>query len=163
MNAPVRGAFEEEAQVLTAIRDARAHGLEVVDVYTPYPIHGIDEAMGIARSRLPWVTFAAGLCGGTLAMGFQIWTSAVGWALNVGGKPFLSIPAFIPVTFELTVLSAGLCSAFAFFARSKLWPGQRTTAPARSTSDRFVIEVRGDGAAAVLRQTGALDVAEAVS
>ena len=116
--------------------------------------------MGLRRSGLPFVCFIAGVTGGALALSFELWTSASSWALNVGGKPFASVPAFIPVTFELTVLSAALASAGAFFFRSRLFPGKNAAALPRVTDDRFalVLELDGPSAREVLRAAGAVEV-----
>jgi hypothetical protein len=141
MGAHLQAAFEDETALLRATHAVRRAGVEIADAFTPYPVHGLEEAMGLRRSRLTWVCFAAGLTGAASAIGFQIWTSAVSWPLNVGGKPFASIPAFIPVTFELTVLSAALASAFFFFFRSRLYPGRAAAPPPRVTDDRFVLVV----------------------
>jgi len=156
------GYFEDEKRLVEATHAARAAGLEVRDAFTPYAVHGLDEAMGQRRSRLTWVCFLAGLTGGTLALSFELWTSAVSWPLNVGGKPFASFPAFIPVTFELTVLFGALGSAAAFFFRSRLFPGRPAEALPRVTDDRFALVLAQDGARAreVLRAAGALDVEE---
>ena len=139
------GYFEDEHRLLDAVRAARAAGMEIRDAFVPYAVHGLDEAMGQPRSRLTWVCFGAGLTGGALALSFELWTSVVSWPLNVGGKPFASVPAFIPVTFELTVLSAALASAFAFFLRSRLWAGKPAEPLPRVTDDRFALVLEGDG------------------
>jgi hypothetical protein len=154
------GYFEDEHRLLDAVRAARAAGMEVQDAFVPYAVHGLDEAMGQPRSRLTWVCFIAGLTGGALALTFELWTSVVSWPLNVGGKPFASVPAFIPVTFELTVLSAALTSAAAFLARSKLFPGKRATALPRVTDDRFALVLENDGPAVrdLLRAAGAVEI-----
>ena len=152
--------FTDEAGLLAATRAARAAGVPIDDAYTPYAVHGLDEAMGLRRSRLTWVCFAAGLTGATLALGFQLWTSVVSWPLNVGGKPFASVPAFIPVTFELTVLSAALVSAATFLLRSHLGPGRRVVPLPRVTDDRFTL-VLGDGgesARRLMREAGAEEI-----
>lgn len=150
--------FDDEARLLAAAQSLRGAGMEIADAFTPYAVHGLEEAIGQPRSRLTWVCFLAGLGGGALALGFEVWTSAVNWPLNVGGKPFASIPAFIPVTFELTVLSAALTSAFAFFFRSRLYPGRRATALPRVTDDRFALVLDRDDAQArdLLRSAGAV-------
>ena len=135
--------FKEEAQVLDATRAAKARGMDVEDVYSPYPIHGIDEAMGLQPSRLTWVCCAFGLLGLGLALGFQYWVSAIDWPLNVGGKPFNSMPAFVPVAFELTVLIAALGTVAALFARTRLLPRARPRfMPEGVTRDRFALVVR---------------------
>jgi hypothetical protein len=162
------GYFDSEEKILTATRSAREAGYDIHDVYTPYAVHGMDEAMGLRRSRLTWVTFFGGLTGLTAALSLQLYTSVVSWPINVGGKPFNSFPAFIPVSFELTVLFAGLSTVAAFLARSTLFPGQKRLALPRVTDDRFALALRAAGAAddvaeaeQVLRKLGALETTKA--
>ncbi len=150
----LRATFGDEAALLRATAAAHRAGIPIDDAFTPYAVHGLEDAMGLRRSRLTWVCFAAGLTGAVTAMTFQVWSSAVSWPLNVGGKPFASIPAFIPITFELTVLSAALASAFFFFLRSRLFPGQRAACPPRVTDDRFVLVVADSEAARRLMEAG---------
>jgi hypothetical protein len=134
--------FGSEADLLSALGALRTVGHPVREVYTPYPVHGLDAAMDLRPSRLGRLTFVAGAAGCALALAFQSWTSAVDWPINVGGKPDLSIPAFIPITFEVTILFAGLATAAGLLARSKLFPGKRAAAPApRVTDDRFVVSL----------------------
>ncbi len=143
----VHGVFASEASVLDATRAARDGSYSIVDVYSPYAIHGIEKAMGIRSSRLTWVCFLAGLLGAALILYFQFWTSSVDWPLNVGGKPFNSLPAFIPIAFEITVLFAGLGVVLALFMRCGLWPGKRGKQPEIAvTDDRFVLLLRLEGA-----------------
>ncbi len=132
--------FGREADILGATAAARAHGLEVVDVYTPYAVHGLDKAMGLKQSKLTWACFAFALFGGLVALTFQYWTSAIDWRLNVGGKPFNSLPAFAPVFFELMVLFGGLGVVFTFFVVARLYPGKRGRAIVPGvTNDRFAL------------------------
>lgn len=109
------GFYTDEHDLLDACRKTRSAGYKGFDAITPYPVHGIEEAIGIERSIIPWVTFITGLTGGSFGLWLQYWTSAVSWPINVGGKPFFSWPAFIPVTFELTILLGALCSVGALF------------------------------------------------
>jgi hypothetical protein len=92
-------------------------------VRTPFPVHGLDKILKFPRSRLPKVAFIAGVIGGALGLLFQIWVFTRAWPLVIGGKPFLSIPSFIPVTFELVVLFAAFALVIFFLVRSKLGPG----------------------------------------
>jgi hypothetical protein len=139
----ITAVFAGEGPLLDATRAARDQGCEIVDAYTPYAVHGLDKAMGLRPSRLSWVCF---LCGATGALGilwFQYWTSATDWPLNIGGKPFDSLPAFIPITFEAAVLLAGLGVVAALFLRARLWPGRRPQLAAEAvTNDRFALVVR---------------------
>lgn len=111
----VAGLWSDDEKILEAATKMREAGYRKFDAITPFPVHGMEDAVGIKRSGIPWVTLVAGLTGGTLGMWIQWWTSAVDWPIIVGGKPMFSIPAFIPVTFELTILFAALCSVGAMF------------------------------------------------
>jgi len=135
------GYFENEDQILAATTAARTSGMTIHDVYTPYAVHGMDDAMGLRPSRLPWVTFIAGLTGLACAWGLQYYTSVVSWSLNIGGKPYHSLPAFIPVMFELTVLFAALWSVAALFARERMYPGARPKVLPGVTNDRFALAI----------------------
>ena len=129
------GFFEDEHDLVNAARECRKRGIPVLDVVSPFPIHGIDEVLGIRPSRLGWVTMVGGALGLLLGLGFQYWSSATDWPLNIGGKPFDSLPAFIPVAFETTVLLAGLGTAFFLLFRSRLWPGKKALPGMESTTD----------------------------
>jgi hypothetical protein len=151
------GFFADEGDILAATRAVRDRGLKVVDAYTPYAVHGLDRAMGLAPSRLPVVCFVLGLTGAALKVWFEIWTSAVSWPLNVGGKPFNSLPAFVPVTFEVMVLFAGVSTVVAFLWVARLHPGRRATPPDPAvTDDRFVLVVEESDAAFDLDSVRAL-------
>jgi hypothetical protein len=108
--------FETEESILAAAKKMREMGMDKFEAITPYPVHGMEEACGIKRSFIPYVAFGAGLTG--LASGTLLtwWTSAVNWPINVGGKPFFSLPAFVPVMFELTILFSALASVGTLFA-----------------------------------------------
>src|ERR1051326_3158185 len=108
--------FEREEDLVAGAAEARLTGFEVYDVYTPFPVHGIDRAVLLPPSRLTWIAFLAGALGLVFGLTLQVWTSAYDWPLNVGGKPFNSFPLFIPVTFELTVLFSGLIAIGVLFA-----------------------------------------------
>ena len=135
--------FEDKSAFLRAAEDCNGSGLEVVDCMTPFPIHELNHVLGIKSCRLPWATLIGGLIGLALGLGFQYWSSATDWALDVGGKPWDSLPAFVPVGFEMTVLIAGLATVFGLFWRCGLRPGKK---PRRLvpgvTSDRFALFVR---------------------
>ena len=132
--------FADEQDVLEAVRATRQRGYNIVDVYAPYALHGLENALGWRPSRLPWIVFAAGLAAATFKVWFEYWTSAVDWPINVGGKPWNSLPAWVPVTFEVMVLAAGLTAVFAFMVVCRLYPGKRETLPVpRVTDDHFAL------------------------
>ncbi len=142
------GFFERERDILAATRAVREAGFQIADVYAPYAVHGLDKAMGLAPSKLPWVCFALGVSGAALKVWFEFWTTAQDWPLNVGGKPWNSLPAFVPVTFEVMVLFAGLSTVAAFFFVSRLWPGKKPIlADLAVTDDRFVLVIEESNAA----------------
>lgn len=162
------GIFTGEKELLEVTRTVRARGLKIVDVYAPYAVHGLDKAMGLAPSRLPWVCFALGLFGAAFKVWFEYWTSAVNWPINVGGKPWNSLPAFVPITFEVMVLFAGLSTVFAFFLVSRLYPGRKAVISDKGTTDdRFALVLEECDAAfdpdevrALLESYGAVEVTE---
>ena len=160
--------FSDADSLLEAVKAVRAKDYSVYDVYAPYPIHGLDHAMGVRRSRLPWVTVLAGLCGLTLAITFQFYAAVLDWPLNVGGKPNNSTLAFLPITFELTVLIGGLASVVALFFRVRLYPGKREQLIAEGvTNNIFALALRKKDASfdvararQILKQNGARDIVE---
>lgn len=109
------GIFGDEKSILEAARKTKSAGFTKFDAISPYPIHGMEEACGIKRSWIPYVTFIAAMTGLLSGLWLTWWTSAVDWPINVGGKPFFSLPAFIPIMFELTILFAALASVGALF------------------------------------------------
>ena len=109
------GIFLEEGKVLNAANKVRESGFVKFDAITPYPVHGMEEACGIKRSGIPYVSFLAACLGLSAALALVYYTSVVDWPLNIGGKPLFSLPAFIPIMFELTVLFSALFSVGALF------------------------------------------------
>jgi hypothetical protein len=142
------GIFDSEDAILDVTGAARRQGLKIVDVFAPYAVHGLDKAMGLERSKLPWVCFLLGLFGAGFKVWFEYWTTAADWPINVGGKPWNSLPAFVPITFEVMVLFAGISTVLAFFGVSRLWPGRKTAlVDPRVTNDRFAIVLEENDAA----------------
>ena len=136
-------AFSDPGVLLAMVERLRAERIRIYDVYSPYPVHGMDRAMGLRRTRLPWIALIAGLSAAAAAILLQFYTAVVDWRMDVGGKPDNSTLAFIPITFELTVLAAGLSIVAALFVRARLFPGNsRSPVLARVTNDRFAIAIR---------------------
>jgi hypothetical protein len=108
MASTVMGQFRSEGPLLDAARRMRALGHEEVDLHSPVPLHGAEEALGLPRSRVPMICLAGGLSGAFTGYLLQLWTVGVNWPINVGNRPPHSAPAFVPITFELGVLFASL-------------------------------------------------------
>lgn len=139
------GIFDDEDVLLHAIDNIRGAGVKIYDVFSPYPVHGIDDALGIERSRLPIAAFFYGMCGLAFALWLQIYTLGFDWPMIIGGKPHIALPAFIPVTFELTVFFTCHGMVITFYTISKLYPRFKTPVlDVRSTDDKFVVAIELD-------------------
>jgi len=136
------GVFDDENILLDGISKIRGNGVKIHEVYSPFPVHGIDDALGYKRSRLPIAAFLFGLTGTSLALTMQIWMLGYDWPMIIGGKDYASLPPFIPVTFELTVLLAALGMVGTFFISSDMkpyrWPRQFDL---RSTDDKHIMAI----------------------
>jgi hypothetical protein len=136
------GVYDDEDILMSACRNLRVNGVKIDEVYTPFPIHGIDDVLGYKRSRLPIAAFLFGLTGTILALVMMIGMMGIDWPMNIGGKPFIPLPDFIPVTFELTVLIGALGMVTTFFIASDLKPGgQKLMLDPRSTDDKFIVAI----------------------
>ncbi len=119
------GVFDNEEDVLEATRVTRESGYDIYDVYTPYAVHGLPEAMGLKPSRLTWAGFLLAFAGFAVAITAQFWINGIDWAINVGGRPFNSLPAYLPVMFECIVLGGGVGVTLTMLFRNKLYPGKK--------------------------------------
>jgi Alternative complex III, ActD subunit len=139
----VMGEFETPEQLLAAARGARDAGYKHVDAYTPFPIEGLAHAIGFRRTLVPFITLMGGIMGGLGGFGLQYWCSAITYPLNIGGRSLNSWPAFIPVTFELTVLGASIFSVVGMLALNRLpqpyHPVFSVERFAHASTDRFFL------------------------
>ena len=127
---------------MKGVKAVREAGVKIEEVFTPYPVHHLDGALGYKRSRLPVAALLFGMTGTSLALLMQIWMLGVDWPMIIGGKQHIALPDFIPVTFELTVLIGALGMVATFFVVSDLKPHKKTkTFDIRSTDDKFVMAV----------------------
>ena len=159
------GLWDDEHEVIEAARKLRESGVRHFETLSPFPLHGIDEAMEIPRSWIPWVTFVFGLAGAAFGTWFTWWTSAVDWPLIIAGKPFWSLPAFVPIIFECTILFGALSSVGALFYICGLPKVDPPVIDPDLTSHRFAIFVpEGSGGSDtakiedLLRECGAKEV-----
>lgn len=114
------GEFLTPEQILNAASKAREAGYKYISAYSPFPVEGLAHAIGFPRTGVPLLTLAGGLGGGLTGFGLQYWCSAITYPLNIGGRPLNSWPAFIPVTFELTILGAATFAVIGMLALNKL-------------------------------------------
>jgi hypothetical protein len=144
----VMGEFETPEQLLSAAKKARAAGYKHVDAYTPFPIEGLAQAIGFRWTAVPLITLIGGIGGGLTGFGMQYWCAAISYPINIAGRPLNSWPAFIPVTFELTVLGASIFAVVGMLALNKLpqpyHPVFNVERFAQGSTDRFflVLEAR---------------------
>lgn len=140
--AGILGDFYEPDEALAAAAKVREAGWTHFDMLTPFPVHGMDAAMGLKRSWIPWATLALAFCGIAFAQGLQNYVMVFDWPMNFGGKPFASWPAFIPITFEAMVFWAAIGSAIIAIVAGKRTGPLRPPPPLLATGatvDRFVI------------------------
>lgn len=162
----VLGVFDDEDVLLHAVEKVRDKGVKIHEVYSPFPVHGLDEALGYKKSRLPIAAFMFGMTGTGLALLMQIWMLGYDWPMIIGGKNFASLPPFIPVTFELTVLLSALGMVATFLIVSDMkpykWPQQFDL---RSTDNKHIMAIdlsanrlSKDQLGAILKENGAQEV-----
>ncbi|QYA24369.1 DUF3341 domain-containing protein [Gramella sp. MT6] len=130
-------------QAVKQIREARYH---IGEIYCPFPVHGLDKAMGLAPTRLAITSFLYGLVGLSVAVAMMNFIMIEDWPQDIGGKPSFSfiqnMPAFVPIMFELTVFFAAHLMVITFYMRSRLWPFKKAENPdVRTTDDLFLMEV----------------------
>jgi hypothetical protein len=131
---------------MKAIQKLQASNEIILDVRSPFPVHGLDRLLSIKRSRIPVGGFIFGALGAVLAFSFMAWVFTVSYPLIIGGKPFFAVPSFIPITFECTVLFSGISMVAALLVRSKLSPDIRFVPLSESiTDDMFVILIDSAG------------------
>ncbi len=159
------GNYKEEHDLFDAIDTLRTDGVKIHDVFTPFPVHGLDQALGYKETDLHVAGFVYGITGTTVALSFMSWIFTSDWPQNFGGKPHFSLPAFVPITFELTVLFAAVGMVLTFCYLNQIMPGvKKHVFNPRQTDDTFVIalEVHDDAEEAKLRseleKTGAQDI-----
>ncbi len=139
--------YDDDDVTKDACRAMVAKGVHVADVFSPFPIHGIDPIIGVKHTRLGIAAFIYGLTGLFLALWASQYMMISDWPMNIGGKPNFSLlenlPAFVPILFEFTVLLAAHGMAFTYFVRNGILPGMPAKNPdPRTTDDRFVVEIR---------------------
>jgi hypothetical protein len=139
----VLGEFATPEELIHAVEKVREAGYRRLDAYAPFPVEGLSEALGLKRNLVPAITLLGGLGGGLTGFLFQVWANVSGYPMNIGGRPLNSWPAFIPVTFELTILGASLAAVFGMLALNRLpqphHPVFNVHRFSHASSDRFFV------------------------
>ncbi len=161
----ILGHFEDPDDLMHGIDRLQENSVSIYDVYTPMPIHGIEDKLGIKRSRLGIVAFGFGLSGTITAVSVIWYMMAYDWPMNIGGKPHFALPDFIPIMFELTVLFAAFGMVGTYFFANHLAPGRAPRVmDLRATNDRFVIAIDArtntshDQIDNILKEAGAVEI-----
>jgi hypothetical protein len=162
----VLGEFQDVTSIVRAARAVRAAGYTRFDVHSPFPLHGIDAAMGIRPTILPWLVLLAGLVGLVGSLGMQWWMNSHNYPFLISGKPLFSLPAFVPIIFECTVLCAAYTAVFGMILLNRLPmlynPLFKIDRFRRATVDRFFLVIDATdpkfqqaGASQLLQELGA--------
>ncbi|HAD15033.1 MAG TPA: DUF3341 domain-containing protein [Saprospirales bacterium] len=134
------GLYNDEEVLKGAVKAANAAHLDIMDVFTPFPVHGLDPLLGLKESRLHYLGFIYGATGALFGFLAMTWIFVSDWPTMYGGKPYWSVPAFIPITFEMTVLFAAWGMTITFYTICGMWPGVKAkTLDNRITDDKFCI------------------------
>lgn len=142
----IQAIYTDDDLLIQAVKQVREARYRIGEIYTPFPVHGLDKAMGLAPTRLAITAFIYGIIGLAVAVAMMNYIMIEDWPMDIGGKPSFSflqnMPSFVPIMFELTVFFAAHLMVFTFFMRSKLWPFKAAENPdVRTTDDRFLMEV----------------------
>tara|TARA_Y100000768_G_scaffold386438_1_gene374835 strand:- start:535 stop:1392 length:858 start_codon:yes stop_codon:yes gene_type:complete len=145
-NKHVHAIYDDDDKLLSAVKHLRSSGVSIKDVFTPFPVHGLDHALDLKPTRIAIAAFIYGCIGLTTAILMINYIMIVDWPQNIGGKPSFSfmenLPAFVPVIFELTVFFAGHLMVITFYMRSSLWPFKKAENPIpETTDDKFLIQI----------------------
>ena len=162
----IYGIFDDEEVLLNSVKEVRSNDFSIKEVFSPFPIHGLDHALGLERTRLAIAAFIYGAIGCATAIWLTYYIMILDWPMNIGGKPsfayYLSMPAFVPVIFEMTVLFSAHLMVITYLFKCKLFPGQKSSSPdLRTTDDKFLIEIESDDEnkiSSILKKTGATEI-----
>ena len=168
MGNTIYALYNDDHVVYEGAKKLVNKGVKIKDVFSPFPIHGIDPIIGVRKTRLAICAFIYGLTGMSLAILGMWYFMIEDWPMNIGGKPnfdlMQNLPAFIPVTFEFTVFCTAHGMAITYFLRNKTLPGMKAKNPdPRTTDDKFVMEIHVDESKeaetiALLKETGAIEI-----
>jgi len=142
----IHAIYDDDDILLNAVKAVRDEHYHIEEIYTPFPVHGLEKAMGMADTRIAICSFLYGLVGLAISIWMIDYMMIRDWPQNIGGKPSFSfienLPAFVPIMFELTVFFAAHLMVMTFYMRSKLWPFKKAENPdVRTTDDHFLMAI----------------------
>ena len=145
-NKVIQAMYNDDDVLMDAVKEVRAADHHIAEVYTPFPVHGLDKAMGLKDTRIAITAFMYGCVGFSFSVWMMNYMMIEQWPQDIGGKPsmsfFLNMPAFVPIMFEMSVFFAAHLMVITFYMRSRLWPFKEAENPdPRTTDDMFVMEV----------------------
>jgi len=145
-NTTLQAVFDDDDVLLSAVKEVRSANYHIEEVFTPFPVHGLEKAVGLPDTRIAIMSFIYGVIGFLFSVWMMNYMMILDWPQNIGGKPSFSfaenMPAFVPIMFELTVFFAAHLMVITFYMRSKLWPFKEAENPdPRTTDDHFLLEV----------------------
>ncbi len=163
----IHAIYNDDDVLMDAVKKVKAERYHIEEIYTPFPVHGLDKAMGLAPTRIAIASFIYGLVGLSVAIIMMNFIMIKDWPQNIGGKPSFSyienMPAFVPIMFELTVFFAAHLMVITFYLRSRMWPFKKSENPdPRTTDDHFLMEIAVDGnedeLTNLLKESGAVEI-----
>ena len=166
-NKFIHAIYDDDDVLLNAVKEVRKNKYRIEEVYTPFPVHGLDKAMGLKETRLAITAFIYGCIGFCFAIWMMNHIMILDWPQNIGGKPSFSfienMPSFVPIMFELTVFFSAHLMVITFYLRSKLWPFKEAENPIpETTDDKFLIVVEFNGdekdLKKLVQQTDVMDI-----
>ena len=142
----IHALYNDDDVLMSAVKAVKADKHYIEEIYTPFPVHGLDKAMGLAPTRIAIAAFLYGCIGLAVATAMMNFIMIEDWPQNIGGKPSFSyienMPAFVPIMFELTVFFAAHLMVITFYLRSRMWPFKKAENPdPRTTDDHFLMEI----------------------
>ena len=161
------GIFDDEEVLLSSVKEIRSNNIEIEEVFSPFPIHGLDKALGLKETRMAIMAFIYGCLGLSLGALMIYFIMIVDWPQNIGGKPnwtfYHNMPAFVPILFECTVMFAAHLMSITYLIRCGLFPGGKSDSPdERTTDDKFLMVINVDGNSVAVKElltkTGATEI-----
>ena len=163
----IQAIYTDDDVLMAAVKSVKAEKHHIEEIYTPFPVHGLDKAMGLASTRIAITSFIYGCIGLIVSIVMIKFIMIDDWPQDIGGKPSFSyienMPAFVPIMFELTVFFAAHLMVITFYLRSKMWPFKKAENPdLRTTDDHFLMEIGVHGnekeLTKFLKETGAVEI-----